>query len=248
MLILLPPSEGKATPSEGAPLALDSLAYADLLGERRAGLLDALEGLAELPRAKAVSQLGVSKGQAGEVDVDAALRSAPAAPAAEVYAGVLYERLELAKLPVAARKRVLIASALWGVVRPGDRIPYYRLSAKARLDRVGPIAGWWRQALAAAMPDRAGELVVDMRSGAYAAAWKPQQATLLAVRAFSESGGKRKPVSHMAKAVRGEVARALLESRKQPGDPEAAAAIAAAAGFRVELTPGTLDVIVSPPG
>jgi cytoplasmic iron level regulating protein YaaA (DUF328/UPF0246 family) len=64
------------------------------------------------------------------------------------------------------------------------------------------------------------------------------------VRAFSESGGKRKPVSHMAKAVRGDVARALLRARKQPRDPEGAAAIAAAAGFEVELTEATLDVIV----
>ena len=84
-----------------------------------------------------------------------------------------------------------------------------------------------------------------MRSGAYAAAWKPKHATLLAVRAFSEVKGKRKPVSHMAKAVRGEVARALLEAKKAPGDPEGAAAIAEAAGFRVELAPGYLDVIVA---
>lgn len=245
MLILLPPSEGKATPSEGAPLDLDSLVYAELLGERRAALLDALERLAKRPRARAVAALGISPGQAGEVDVDAALRSAPAAAAATVYTGVLYERVALPRLPAAARKRVLIASALWGVVRPGDRIPYYRLSAKARLDGIGPIAGWWRAALAEAMSDRPGDLVVDMRSGAYAAAWKPRQATLLAVRAFSQSGGKRKPVSHMAKAVRGEVARALLEAKKPPRGPEAAASIAEAAGFTVELTPGHLDVIVS---
>jgi uncharacterized protein len=245
VLILLPPSEGKFAPSGGAPLDLDALAYADALGERRAALLDALEGLAKLPRGRAVAALGVSKGQAGEVDIDAVLRTAPAAAAARIYTGVLYDRLQLPKLPAAARKRVLIASALWGVVRPGDRIPYYRLSAKARLKGIGPIAGWWRAALAEAMPDAPGDLVVDMRSGAYAAAWKPKQATQLAVRAFSESGGVRRPVSHMAKAVRGDVARALLEAKKQPKDPEAAAAIAEATGFKVELAPGTLDVIVT---
>jgi cytoplasmic iron level regulating protein YaaA (DUF328/UPF0246 family) len=245
MLILLPPSEGKSAPAAGPPLDLDSLIYPELLGERRAKLLDALERLATLPRGRAIGMLGVSKGQAGEIDVDAGLRGAPAAPAAEVYSGVLYDHLGLARLPATAKRRVLIASALWGVVRPGDRIPYYRLSAKARLTGIGPIAGWWRQALAEAMPDAPGDLVVDMRSGAYAAAWKPKQATLLAVRAFSESGGKRKPVSHMAKAVRGDVARALLEAKKQPKGPESAAAIAEAAGFKVELAPGTLDVIVS---
>jgi cytoplasmic iron level regulating protein YaaA (DUF328/UPF0246 family) len=94
------------------------------------------------------------------------------------------------------------------------------------------------------MPDERGGLVVDMRSAAYAAAWKPKSATLLSVRAFSENGGKRKPVSHMAKAVRGDVAKALLLAKKPPADPDAAAHVATKAGFTVELTPSTLDVIV----
>lgn len=244
MLILLPPSEGKAAPESGAPLDLGSLVYAERLRPNREALLDALEKLAQAPRKTAVKKLGVSAGQAGEIDVNAGLRAAPAAPAAEVYTGVLYDRLRLPELTAKARKRVLIASALWGVVRPGDRIPYYRFSAKARLDRIGPPASFWRPALAATMPDEEGELIVDMRSGAYAAAWKPKRASRIAVRAFTE-GGRRKPVSHMAKAVRGDVARALLLARKAPGDPEGAADVAAKAGFEVELNGANLDVIVS---
>ncbi|HSK49733.1 MAG TPA: peroxide stress protein YaaA, partial [Solirubrobacterales bacterium] len=242
MLVLLPPSEGKTAPSAGAPVDLDALAFAADLGDRRAALLDALARLVEMPTARAIEQLAVSKGQAGEVVVDAELRDAPAAAAAAVYSGVLYDRLRLPELPASARRRVLIASALWGVLRPEDRIPYYRFSAKARLEGIGPVAAWWREALAVALPDEPGDLVVDMRSAAYAAAWKPKRATLLAVRAFSESGGKRKPVSHMAKAVRGDVARALLLAKRPPTDPEAAAAVAADAGFAVELSGAGLDV------
>lgn len=218
MLILLPPSEGKAQPEEGAaPVDLDSLVYAAELGEKRAQLLEAF---------------------------DPSLREAPAAPAAEVYTGVLFRRLLLPELPVAARRRVLIASALWGVVAPDDRIPHYKFPPKTRLKGIGAPNAFWRPALAAALPDGQGELIVDMRSGAYAAAWKPKRATLLTVRAFTEQGGQRKAVSHMAKAVRGDVARALLEAKRQPADPEGAAAIAEAAGFAVELSDGTLDVIV----
>ncbi len=235
-------------PELGDPLDLAALAFAEELGTGRVELLDALERLGGQSIGRAVKALGISAGQAGEVGLNAALREAPAAPAAAVYTGVLYERLDLAGLPAAARRRaqrqVLIASALWGVLRPGDRIPYYRFSAKARLKGIGPPASWWRDALAEAMPDEPGGLVVDMRSGAYAAAWKPRQATLLSVRAFTEQGGKRKTVSHMAKAVRGDVARALLLAKKAPTDPEAAAAIASDAGFEVELTPTSLDVIV----
>lgn len=245
MLILLPPSEGKAAPAEGAPLDLDSLVFAAQLGGKRAALLDALERLAAAPRKSAAKRLGVSPGQADEVEIGAGLRGAPTAPAAEVYTGVLYDRLGLPGLPVAARQRVLIASALWGVVRPQDRIPYYRFSSKARLGRIGPPAAFWRPALAQAMPDEDGDLVIDMRSAAYAAAWKPRHSTLLGVRAFTESGGQRVVVSHMAKAVRGDVARALLRAKKPPADPAAAAQVAASAGFEVELNGSNLDVIVS---
>ncbi len=245
MLILLPPSEGKAKPPQGDPVDLDSLAFAAELGERRSALLDGLERLGTVATARALKQLAISKGQVGDIAVDAALRAAPAAAASEVYTGVLYDHLRLSELPARARRRVLIASALWGVVRPEDRIPYYRFSAKARLARIGPLATWWREPLAAALPDEPGELIVDMRSAAYAAAWKPRQATLLAVRAFSEANGKRKPVSHMAKAVRGDVARALLLARKAPVDAKGAAAVAREAGFEVELTGSNLDVIVA---
>ncbi|HEV2859031.1 MAG TPA: peroxide stress protein YaaA [Solirubrobacterales bacterium] len=217
MLVLLPPSEGKTAPAAGGPVDLGSLAFARELGGQREKVLDAL---------------------------DPSLRKAPTAPAAEVYTGVLFKRLELPTLAAKARRQVLIASALWGVVRPDDRIPSYKLPPKEKLDGIGPLAKFWRPALAEALPDEEGELIVDMRSGAYSAMWKPKRATLLAVRAFTESNGKRKAVSHMAKAVRGDVARALLEAKKPPADPTAAARIAETAGFTVELNDGNLDVIV----
>jgi uncharacterized protein len=217
MLVLLPPSEGKAQPEAGEPVDLGALAFAEELGERRERLLDAF---------------------------DPSLREAPAAPAAEVYTGVLFKRLELPGLSAKARRRVLIASALWGVVRPDDRIPYYKFPPKTRLKGIEPSAAYWRPVLAEALPDNEGELVVDMRSGAYSTFWKPQRATLLPVRAFTESDGQRKAVSHMAKAVRGDVARVLLTAKKAPRDSADAAAVTEAAGFTVELNDGSLDVIV----
>lgn len=221
MRILLPPSEGKAEPEGGEPVDLDALVFAAELRRQRQRLLRAIG-----PK----------------------LRKAPAAPAAEVYTGVLYQRLELPGLSATARrraaKRILIASALWGFVRPTDRIPHYRLPPSTKLDGIGALAAWWRPALAAAMTDEPGETIVDMRSGAYTSAWKPKHATLLSVRAFREERGKRKAVSHMAKAVRGDLARALLLAKREPKTPDEVAAVATEVGFEVELTPASLDVIV----
>jgi cytoplasmic iron level regulating protein YaaA (DUF328/UPF0246 family) len=229
-LVLLPPSEGKRAPEEGAPVDLGALAFAPQLTRPREKALAALVKLAGgRQRGRALGLLGLTEGQAGELDRDAALLDAPAAPAAEVYTGVLYQHLDLASLPAAARarahERVLVASALWGVVALDDAIPAYRLSIGARLPALtkGGLAAYWKPALAKALPDEPGALVVDMRSGGYAAAWRPKRATLVEVKASTADG---KPISHMAKATRGTVTRELLAAEGDATTPEEVAAAA----------------------
>jgi cytoplasmic iron level regulating protein YaaA (DUF328/UPF0246 family) len=228
VLVLLPPSEGKRAPASGAPIDLAALSFPALNG-RREKALAALVKMARGSRKRAVENLGLSAGQASEVDRDAALVEAPCAPAGEVYTGVLFQHLDLASLSDAAVARahehVLVASALWGVVSLDDPIPAYRLSIGARipaLTRSG-LATWWRPALADVLPDEDGELVVDMRSGGYAAAWKPKRATHVEIKASTAAG---RPISHMAKAVRGTVTRGLLKERRAASSPEDVAAIA----------------------
>ena len=239
MLIVLPPSEGKTAPAGGAPVELAGLAYAEELTAKRERVLAALvRTSAGKQRGRALKALGLSAGQAGELDRNTALESAPAAPAAEVYTGVLYERLRLPELGASARGRVLIASALWGVVAPDDRIPAYRLSISARLPRMAGLAAYWRPALAKALPDDG--LVVDLRSGSYAAAWTPKHAHVVSVRGFTPEG---KVISHFVKAIRGDVARALLQAPEPPATAEDVAEIAAAAGHDVRLEGANLDVI-----
>ena len=193
---------------------------------RRAGLSTLVYSRLRAPRERLIDA------------VDPGLRTAPAIPAAELYTGVLFASLGLADLPWDG---VLIASALWGVVRPGDRIPAYRLDMSARPPGIGGLAAYWRAPLRAALPDRG--LVLDLRSGPYAAAWQPRRATHLAVRGFTEApDGSRTVITHMAKRVRGEVARLVLQAGGAER-PEEVAEIAAAAGLRVELWEGLLDVI-----
>jgi cytoplasmic iron level regulating protein YaaA (DUF328/UPF0246 family) len=215
VLVLLPPSEGKTAPRRGRPVDLAALAHPELTAAREAVLR-------ALP------------------DGDALLR-APAARASAIYSGVLYQYLGLPDLPLRARRRVLIFSGLWGVLAPDDRIPAYKLPIEAKLPRIGGLAAHWRGPLRDALPD--GGLIVDLRSGGYAAAWRPRRGAVLGVRAFVERGGKRTPVSHMVKATRGAVARSVLCASPPPRTPEAVAALVAASGREVELTPGTLDVI-----
>lgn len=251
MLILLPPSEGKASPSGRARLDIDSLAFAEQLGSRRAELITALEKLGRVSQEKAIEALGISTGQAEDIARDARLASSPVAPASQVYTGVLYDRLDFASLPATGKRRaagsVLISSALWGFLAPADPIPYYRFSMKAKLPKIGGLPAFWRDSLGSAMEaagkDESGGLVLDMRSGAYSAAWKPKQARLVTVRGFTDRGGKRKAISHMAKAVRGDVARIALSAKAMPKDLETLAGLLEDEGMKVELTDKTLDII-----
>jgi cytoplasmic iron level regulating protein YaaA (DUF328/UPF0246 family) len=228
VLVLLPPSEGKRAPESGTPVDVGSLTFPELAG-RRERALRALVRMASGNRKRALVNLGLSARQAGEVDRDAGLLEAPAAAAGAVYTGVLFQHLNLSSLSPAAveraRSTVLVASALWGVVALDDRIPAYRLSIGSRLPALtrSGLAAWWRPALARVLPDVEGELVVDMRSSGYAAAWRPRMSTLVEVKASTAAG---RPISHMAKAVRGSVTRDLLLSRKTIGSPEDVATIA----------------------
>ncbi|MCW2958804.1 MAG: hypothetical protein JWP18_1607 [Solirubrobacterales bacterium] len=260
--IALPPSEGKATGGDGPPLDLGALSHADVLTRPREQVLTALvklcgaEGIRGANRARKV--LGLSDGLAGEIAVDAAVLEGPTLPAAQRYTGVLYDRLGLEALPAAARRRaderVVIVSGLWGALRPRDPIPAYRLSVGVTLPKVGRLTAHWRTPLAQALGDPA--LVVDCRSADYQQAWKPATgSTVVLVRAFSVApDGSRKVISHMAKATRGDVARALLlrvdGARRDAATPDEVARVARAAGLTCELVapvksggPWALDVL-----
>lgn len=237
VIVLLPPSEGKTPAPEGAPpVELAALVHPELTPQRQT-LIAKLDALARVQPARALKALGLGKSQAGEIAKNANLLAAPAAAAADVYSGVLYQYLELHSLTAAARRRaaerILVQSALWGVVRLEDCIPAYRLGIGASLPRMKGLAAWWKPALKAALPSDA--LVVDMRSGGYAAAWRPAAGEVVGVRVFVEEAGTRSVVTHMAKATRGDVARILVEATTAAVDPPSVERTVAEAGLRTEL-------------
>ncbi|WP_210651711.1 peroxide stress protein YaaA [Nocardioides sp. SYSU D00065] len=257
MLILLPPSEGKTAPRRGKSLDLPSLS-SPTLTPTRAALLEALTTLCRDDPDKAAAVLGLGPAQRELVQRNAALAGAPTARADAIYTGVLYDALDPRTLSAAARRRattrLAVTSALFGIVRPGDRIPAYRLSGDAVLPEVGSVAGAWREVLGDAITDamRNG-LLVDLRSSTYAAFWRPTPdlgRRVATVRVLHESGGRRTVVSHFNKATKGRIVRALLEDGADPRTPTALADTLTRLGWTVEVGAATprgtqLDVVVS---
>ena len=253
MLILLPPSEGKASPRRGKSLDLAALSAPELTDARRT-VLDALVTLCrDQDPAGAAAALGLGSTQIGEVARNAALYDAATARADQIYTGVLYDALDLVGIDAAARRRatrmLLITSSVFGVVRPGDRIPSYRLAGGVSLPGLGPVAAHWRRHLPATMEQLAGKgLVIDLRSSTYAAFWRPSAELadrVVTMRVLHEQNGKRSVVSHFNKATKGRLVRALLESGESPKRVDGFVELLGDLGWSVEREGNRLDVIVS---
>jgi cytoplasmic iron level regulating protein YaaA (DUF328/UPF0246 family) len=247
VLVLLPPSETKHAGGDGPSLAAAALSFPELESLRKELVDELVELAADVPASRAV--LGLSARQNDEVARNAELWTSPTAPALLRYTGVLYDALDARSLRGAAaaraRARLVVGSALFGLLRAGDPVPAYRLSAGSALPGRPTLAARWRPLLDPVLAAlAAGETVVDLRSGSYAALGRAPGAVTVNVLA-ERADGSRAVVSHFNKAHKGRLARALATTRAEPADAAAVAVVARRAGLRVERSGTThLDVIV----
>lgn len=214
MLILLPPSEKKKTATSPEKLNLDSLAFA-----------------AELSATRTQTTANYDYSQTS--------------PAIEIYDGVLYQGLGWQSLLASQRKRansrVLIVSALFGLVRPLDQIFQYKVKIDSKL---------WRYAIAEISEKFVDELVIDCRSSTYKSVWTINPENTVDVRVFKVTGAERSVITHMSKKYRGELTRHLLMQASDPITPADVQRMAAQL-FECELhppadgQPWALDLLIS---
>lgn len=246
MIVLLPPSETKRSGGDGPPLRLNDLSFPSL-DPLRKELVDELVELAG-DRDASRRALGLTPSQDAAIERNARLRDAPTLPAIGRYTGVLYDALDVGSLRPAeaarADARLVICSALFGMLRAADPVPAYRLSATSKLPGQQTLAARWRPVLDPLLTGLGtGELVVDLRSGSYAALGRLPGAVSVDVRA-EHPDGSRTVVSHFNKAHKGRLARVLATTRSEPGDAGAVAKVARRAGMRVENRGHRLTVVV----
>ena len=232
MLLIVPPSETKrAAPASGPPVDLASLSFPELDPTRRR-VADALvRTSADLD---AFQRLGVRSTLAHEVARNVHLFEVPALPVLDVYTGPLHDGLAAARLSMdaaaRARRQLVVTSALWGALRPTDRIPPYRLHLFAHLIGLDRLASVWREVLPNVLADAAGAagVVVDLRSPHYQSAGLPSGIAdrLVTLRVSPGAAGARIG-DVVAKRSRGEAAHELLESGADPGDAHALADVLA---------------------
>ena len=251
MLILLPPSEGKSAPGDGT--STRELSYPELK-KLRALVWKALIAMCKADPQVAAKNLGLGVTQLDEVTANAHLAKSTCGPAIDVYTGVLYEALGAATLNSRTRTKlntsVAISSALFGLVRPLDLIPAYRLSGNSTVTSLPSLAQVWRDSASEAIATPSGP-IIDMRSQTYVALGPIPTSChdrALTLRVLHERNGKRSVVSHFNKATKGELVRALMLEAKTPTNINEFLAVLTSLGYEWELSeqkkgPALLDLI-----
>ena len=234
-LILLPPSEGKASGGDGPPLDLDSMSF-ESLNPARARMAKALDQLSRRPRV-ARKLLGVKGAALERAKLDnATIQESPTLPAIERYTGVMYDAIDYRSLDAGAReafgRTVVIMSGLFGMVRPSDMIPTYKLKMGAKLLRSKTCAAAWKPLISKSLAIAGGPGVIwDLLPNEHSAAWDPStvpHGARFTVRFVERAAsGQLKTVTHLSKLLKGALVRHLVSNSAEAGAAESALPLAA---------------------
>lgn len=229
MLFLLPPSETKCAGGSNLNIGLVALSFGALNPARDAVLAALTQLCTDEPSAIKALKLGAK--QHHEVQTNLGISSAPTMPAILRYTGTLFDAVNgrgLKGTPTEfnqldadqlrrAREMVLIQSALFGLVDSTDLIPEYRLSAGTSLPGLN-LKKLWAEAHLAVWPRISGEIVIDLRSKAYAdlaPIGEGIESHSVEV-AVEQPDGSRAPLNHFNKKAKGQLVRAALLAETSP--------------------------------
>lgn len=232
--ILLPPAEGKQ--EGGNPFAPDMFDYRSsstfnyfkALNPERRALIRALQGMLDAPTEELESLLGV-KGDAlaQAIEINRNILSAPLISALDRYnPGVMYQAMDFPGLPTGAQRRLLeegiIFSGLFGLLRPDDLIPNYKLKMDASLEGIGKVSKYWREPLSNVLNETLkGRFVWNLLPGVHEDSWDDEHTydAMVVVKFFRKKGGELTAVTHGVKPLRGKLVNFIVRETVEDLEP-----------------------------
>jgi uncharacterized protein len=224
--ILLPPAEGKQ--EGGNPFAPDmfdyrtsnTFNYFHQLKPDRRQLIDRLHVVIKSGDADLAKLFGLK-----ETALETAVKSnleiykSPLISALDRYApGVMYQAMDFPGLPTGAQRRLLeegiIFSGMFGLLRPDDLIPVYKLKMDAVIPGIGKVSDFWRESVSKALNETLKDRWVwNFLPGIHEAAWTNEVTyeAMVRVKFFLQKGGVREAVSHGVKPLRGKLVNYIVK-------------------------------------
>ena len=206
LYVLVPPSEGKAPGGKGRWQPASGT-FGRRLGAARREVIEAL-GRTTLGEHE-LGARGALYERAGEANAAVAGNRATKRRAHERYTGVVWEHLAPSTIDDDRRRRILVPSALLGLVTADDPVPDHRLKFDVALDGIGRLDRHWRPHLTDAIKKHTTpqDTIVELLPKEHTAAIDLDAVAMrrhLVRTTFAGISG------HDAKAVKGALARYLL--------------------------------------
>ncbi|NBQ92680.1 MAG: peroxide stress protein YaaA [Micrococcales bacterium] len=247
VLILLPPSETKRIGGQNLTISQVHLSYGQLDPARDQVLTALLELCSDANEAAKVLKL--SPKQLEDISRNFELPKAPTMPAYLRYAGTLYKAIGVESFTEheveRMRSKVLMQSALFGLISATDRIPWYRLSADTKLPGID-LKAIWRENQPMAWGRLVDLPIIDMRSKSYAdLAPVPETIDSYWVEVVSEVDGERRALNHFNKTAKGELVAAFVRAKRTPESLAQLKKVAESVGLGMEVEGNVIYLVTS---
>ncbi len=251
--ILLAPSESKL--AGGNPLAPDMFDYRSSttfnyfheLNSQRRQLIEALQVSLDGSKASLEKIFGTKAAATEAVEINREIFGSPLMSALERYSpGVLYKAMDFSSLPTGAQRRLLengiIISGLFGLLRPDDLIPDYRIKMDAAIPKLGKVSTFWKKTLSDSLNRTVkGQVVWNLLPNSHADAWDDDASyvEMIVVRFVDEKKGKRTAATKGVKALRGKLVNYIVSEMGE--DVEALNEWKHPAGYVIDLDESSLN-------
>jgi cytoplasmic iron level regulating protein YaaA (DUF328/UPF0246 family) len=246
VLILLPQSETKVFGGTNLPITQVHLSYGQLDPARDKVLASLLELCKDKDLARA--NLKLTEGQLEDIQRNLEIPVAPTMPAYQRYGGTLYKAIDVASFSEreveVMRSKVLIQSALFGLISATDRIPWYRLSAGSKLPGLS-LKEIWNENQPLAWQRLVDFPIIDMRSKAYVElAPIPEQMESYWVDVVQLKDGKTQALNHFNKTAKGRLVGAFVRAQAIPQTISDLADLVNSLEYKIEVEGKVLKLFV----